>query len=466
MDFASQSFIVFQTSNAMAVSKNILGMNARNFLYIRRYNKQDAKRIADDKLETKIVLVENQIATPKLLATFLDRDEIQSFDWNSLPTDGFVVKPARGYGGGGILPIKKWNNYEGTTISGETYTQENLKSHLLDILEGAYSLQYLPDKAFIEERLISDPIFKKLGAIGLPDIRIIVLNHVPVMAMLRLPTQESKGKANLHQGAIGIGIDMRTGITTHSVYKGKKIEFVPNTKIKIRGMKIPRWDDLLLLAAKTQSIIPGLGYAGVDIVIDQRFGPMVLEVNARPGLSIQVANNESLRTRLERVENLPIETPIRGVEVSKSLFAASFAEKVKTSPVVLGVIQEVTIKNNNQERKILAKLDTGAHRTSIDHDLAHELNLYVNTLQRVHVVSASGQNKRPTVSLTFELAGKKITTLASVIDRTHLNYPMIIGTRDLKGFHIDPSQTDPELDEVIEDKENQPTTLYSQDVQS
>jgi len=37
------------------------------------------------------------------------------------------------------------------------------------------------------------------------------------MAMLRLPTKESGGKANLQQGAIGLGIDMASGVTTSAV---------------------------------------------------------------------------------------------------------------------------------------------------------------------------------------------------------------------------------------------------------
>lgn len=435
----------------MAVSKNILGMNARNFLYIRRYNSQEAKIIADDKLETKAILVKENIATPNLLASFLDREQIRNFDLSTLPQDGFVIKPARGYGGYGILQIKKWHEGIATSITGEEFIEDRLRSHLLDILEGAYSLQYLPDKAFIEERLISDPIFKKLGAVGLPDIRIIVFNHIPVMAMLRLPTKESKGKANLYQGGLGIGIDIRTGITTYGISKGKPIEYIPETKIKLRGIKMPKWDDLLLLAAKTQSVISGLGYVGVDIVLDAKRGPIVLEVNARPGLSIQVANNDSLRTRLERVENIPIPTPQRGVEVAKSLFAEAFSEKVQTGPKILGVIQQVLLKNNGFEKKVLAKLDTGAHRTSIDHSLAHEIGLDVDTSQKVLVVSASGQNKRPTVRLSFELAGKKITTTATVIDRSHMQYPMIIGTQDLKDFLINPSETDQENDQFVED---------------
>lgn len=432
----------------MAVSQDPLGMNARNFLYIRKYNPGYAKRIADDKLETKKILIENGLPTPDLIATFYNRDDIRNYKWNELPPFGFVIKPARGYGGEGILPIRKWDARIGKTTTGTAYTVKQLDSHIMDILEGAYSLQYLPDKAFIEERVNLSPFFKKLGSIGIADIRIIVFNHVPVMAMMRLPTEESGGKANLHLGALGIGIDIRTGITTNAILHDKRITMIPSTKIKTRGIKIPQWDDLLLIAAKTQAAI-GLGYAGVDIVFDEKKGPEILEVNARPGLSIQNANLSSLRTRLERVENMSVPTPTRGVELAKSLFAAEFADKVRTGPIILSVIEPVSLKNGDETREITAKIDTGAYRTSIDAKLAHDMNLKEGDKQ-VITSSASGKNIRPTVHVTLELKGRKVSTIASVIDRSHMRYPMIVGRRDLKGFLVNP-EIEGDTEEMTED---------------
>src|ERR1700722_9591943 len=166
----------------MAISKSVLGMNARNFLYIRPFNKSLAKTIADDKLETKKILLENNIPTPSLLATFYTRKDVRSFDWD-LPEDGFAIKPARGYGGSGIIAFKSWKNGAGTTVNGQEYTIKQLESHIFNILDGAFSLQYLPDKAFIEERVVQSPFFKKIVPVGLADIRIIVFRQVPVMAM-------------------------------------------------------------------------------------------------------------------------------------------------------------------------------------------------------------------------------------------------------------------------------------------
>lgn len=424
----------------MPLHKGALGMNARNFLYISPFNLKSAKRNADDKLVTKQLLLENGLSTPQLFAAFEDRNSISEFNWGSLPEKGFVIKPARGYGGGGILAIRTMEDGIATTVVGETYDVKALESHIIDILDGAYSLQYVPDKVFIEERLIPNPLFKKMGAIGLPDIRVIVFNHIPVMAMMRFPTNESKGKANIHLGAIGFGIDMRTGITTAAVSRGEYLRYIPDTKIKTAGIKIPYWNDVLLLAAKTQSI-SGLGYAGIDIVIDKNEKPMVLEVNARPGLEIQNVNGESLRTRLERIEHMEPPSPPRGVEVSKSLFAKPFSEKVKVDTNVLTVIQPVTLWGTGKTKKVQAKLDTGAFRTSIDQKLAEELELE-EAGEKVFVKSASGQKHRKTVYITFQLAGKKITTVASVVDRSRLKYSMIVGLRDLDGFLVKPLHFD------------------------
>jgi alpha-L-glutamate ligase-like protein len=433
----------------MAVSKSVLGMNARNFLYIRPNNKASAKRRADDKLETKRMLLANKITTPSLLATFYTRKDVRDFDWN-LPEEGFAIKPARGYGGGGILAFKKWDGQTGVTVNGEIYTKKQLSAHIFDLLDGAFSLQYLPDRAFIERLVTPHPFFKKFAPIGIADIRIIVFRTIPIMAMIRIPTKESGGKANLQQGAIAAGIDMRTGITTYATHHNSLIRHIPDTKVKASGIKLPDWDTLLLLASRTQ-VASGLGFAGVDLVIDAKKGPMVLEVNTRPGLKIQNANLASLRTRLERIEGMDITTPERGIEVAKSLFAESFSEKVRTGPKILPVIYPVTLKYKEHTRNLKAKLDTGAYRTSIGNGLVNELGIPL-TDKKVYVKSASGKAYRPTVKLTFEMAGKKITTIASVVDRAHLKYPMIVGRIDLKGFLISP-ETEYEEEDVLVDRD-------------
>lgn len=436
----------------MSISKEPLGMNARNFLYITRYNKAPAKRYADNKLATKRLLIKNNIPTPNILKIFQNRAILNSYSFN-LPSEGFVVKPARGFGGEGILVFTKWKDGVGESVSGRTFSIKQIKSHILDIFEGIYSLQSLPDQAYIEERIIPSSFFEKIAPFGLPDIRIIVFNKIPVMAMLRIPTEESGGKANLHQGAIGLGIEMRTGITNHAICKNKPLRLIPTTKTKTEGIKIPDWDEILLLSSRAQSI-SGLGFAGVDIVVDGKKGPVILEINARPGLSIQNANLTSLRSRLERVEELAVTSPQRGVEIARSIFAEDFSEKVSSETKVLSVIEEITIIQKGRQGRYQAKLDTGAYRTSLGYSVVKEMNLQLLS-QTFRAVSATGQEIRHGVKVNLILGGKKITTIATVAERSRLKFPIIIGRRDLKGFYINPILTPVKETEIEEEEKNE-----------
>lgn len=420
----------------MAVSKSPLGLNARNYLYIRTFNKRRAKARADDKLLTKRTLVKAKIPTTKLITSFDSLGDVRRYDWANLSGD-FVLKPARGYGGSGIMVIRKWNGSEGKRLDGHTIYLKELEGEIFSILDGASSMDNLPDHAFLEERVVVSSAIRKLAAGGVPDVRIIVANGVPIMAMLRLPTVFSQGKANLHQGAIGIGIDIRTGITTKSVFQGKAVALIPGTKTKVRGIKIPQWDRVLEIAVQTQHASK-LGYAGVDIVYDEAKGPLVLEVNARPGLQIQLANGASLRTRLERIEGMPVPSVEHGIELAKRLFAEHALSEVRIASNVLQVIEKVTIYGAKGKKNVLAKIDTGAYRTALDASLVEELGLNKHH-EKVEIRSGSGNQTRHTVHISFKLRGKDMHTIASYNDRKHMKFPIIIGRRDLKGFLVDPT---------------------------
>lgn len=420
----------------MALSQAILGMNARNYLYIRKFNRRLHKLIADDKLQTKKLLVANNVPTPDLITSFTSLKDARSFSWDTLPRS-FVVKPAHGYAGRGIMVVSKWEGGQGRANK-KNVNVATLESEIFGILDGAHSLNNLPDYAFIEERVAVHSFFKKLTHGGVPDIRVIVCNGIPVMAMLRLPTKHSDGKANLSLGAVGIGIDMRTGITTHAVSRGDVTRIIPGTKTKVHGIKLPQWENTLRVAVEAQQVSK-LGFVGIDIVLDEEKGPLVLEINARPGLSIQVANQASLRTRLERVSNLPVPTTDRAIQLAQQLFADASLEAIDVADRTLGVIEKVTIIGSKKKKTVRAKIDTGAFRTSIDVDLVHELGLDEHD-KFVHVRSGSGKQKRKTANLSFRMKGKHIKTVASYTERSHLRFPVIIGRRDLAGFLVDPEK--------------------------
>lgn len=427
----------------MFKANHILGLNARNRLYL-IYNTPSGRKIADSKLLTKKKISKLGLLTPRVLAVFKNPSEVMEFAWENLP-DNFVLKPCSGYGGQGIIIVKKKAKWAGEwyLMDDSIITIRDLQLRALDILAGQYSLHNLPDKAFLEERIKIQEIFSRYVFHGTPDIRVIVFNRVPVMAMLRLPTPESKGKANLHQGAIGVGVDLATGITTYGVCKGQQIRYIPWTKRKINGLRLPYWDKILTLAVRCQEAIPKLGYMGVDLVLDKERGPMILEINARPGLEIQNANMAALGRRLERVEGLEVVDAEHGVKIAKALFAERFADRVMAEEgiKILNVVEEIKVRGSDDKRlPVLARVDTGAFRSSIDRELAKSTGLLTETniLWKANYESALGTQRRPVIELTYWLAGRKIKTTASVADRSKMKYPFLVGRNDLIGFLVRP----------------------------
>jgi alpha-L-glutamate ligase-like protein len=305
----------------------ILGMNRRNATYIMGSNPRSSFPLVDDKLLTKQIAAKYGVPTPSLYQTIRYHGEIDRLEKSLAASDGFVIKPARGAGGSGIILITGENEGGFVTQSGEIISWGALTSHLSDVLSGVYSLGGSEDCALIEALVKPDPIFSAVTFRGVPDIRIVVYRGVPVMGMVRLPTRASDGKANLHRGAIGVGIDMKTGKTLSGVHKFQVITHHPDTGNPVEGIEVPFWKEMLLIAASTLEMT-GLGYLGVDMVIDDQRGPLLLELNARPGLQIQIANRVGLRGRLELSEKAPpgmIATPEQRTEWAREAFRASMA---------------------------------------------------------------------------------------------------------------------------------------------
>jgi len=427
---------------------SILGLNARSQLFSYSYNSLRGKKIARSKILTNRILRHAQIPTPKIYKKFKNPSDIFNFDWSSLPSS-FAVKPSKGLGGEGIIIVKKKLNFSGErsrtswiTTQRRRVSVDDLQLHILDVLEGAYSVGNVADVAFVQEYVGRHNAFRRYAFRGTPDIRIIVFNKVPVMAMLRLPTRESGGRANLHQGAMGVGVDIATGITTKAIWHGNEIRQKPGTKRKLHGIKIPDWDNILELAVRSQEA-SGLGYLGVDIVLHPEKGPMVLELNAHPGLQIQLANESGLKKRLERIEDLEVRGSGHGVKIAKSLFAERFLDRVKAEEgiKIVKASEEVKVLTPKGEKfRIVAKIDTGAWSSSIDKSLAESLGLLDKDriLWYKKKISSLGSQDRPVIPLTFWIAGRKINTHVSISDRNDLTYQLLIGRIDLAGFLVNP----------------------------
>ncbi len=421
---------------------SILGLNARTQLFAYRYNTRRGKNIADSKIQTAKMLKRAGVAHPKIYKKFADPNDVFEFDWSTLP-DKFALKPSRGLGGQGIIVVKKkLKDGNWLTTQKERISKEDLKLHTLDVLEGAYSLGNIPDVAFVQEYVGRHKAFRRWAYRGTPDVRTIVFNKVPVMAMLRLPTKESGGRANLHQGALGVGVDIATGITTKAIWHGEQIVFKPGTERKLRGIKIPGWTAVLETAVKTQ-IASHLGYIGVDIVIHPEKGPMVLETNAQPGLQIQLANMEGLRRRLDRIEDLDVIDAEHGVRIAKAVFAGRFSDRemAKEGIKTIKAVEEVKVRSvDGGKKKVLAKIDTGAWSSAIDKKFAKELGILTKgkVLWYKRKLSALGEENRPVIPVTIWLAGTKIKTEMTVADRKLLRYQVLIGREDMKGFLVNP----------------------------
>ena len=473
---------------------NILGINRRNQEYIRPFNTPSAKNIADNKMLTKRILSKEGIKTPEVYKLIKNKKELKFLDWDSLPKS-FVIKPNKGTGGKGIIVFygKKKGETAWIRPNGQIMTKRDIILHIENILEGRFSMGSKTDIAIIEERVRTDPLLKQYSYKGVPDIRIICFNNVPIMAMVRLPTKRSDGTANLHSGAICTGIDIATGITTYSMQMHPKSFLSDNYQIidsttdlkenkKLSGIQIPQWDDILKIALVCQRASK-LGYIGVDIALDEDKGPIVFELNARPGLGIQVANRTGLRWRLEKVKGLEVKSINHGIRVAKNLFGGEVEESIEAisgrkvvnikERILLFHNEDIDIKRRKRE-VCTAFMDTGIVTSRISKNIASRIGLlstikhfnsleipekfdsfkqaqeYIDQLgdsalkdsiikRLAIIVENENITIRPVVDIKIKISGEIKDIEAIITDG--IIYPVIIGKYDLQGYLIDTSKT-------------------------
>jgi alpha-L-glutamate ligase-like protein len=282
-------------------ASGVLGMNRRNAVYTSRWNPRRHYPSVDDKLETKRLLRDAGIPTAKVLAVARVYAEIRAMLDELEGYRAFVIKPAHGAMGNGILVVTDHDGDWFQRSGGQWLDRRALFYHSASVISGAYALGGQPDVAFAEERLEVHPQLAAVTSEGVPDVRVIVYRGVPVMSMTRLPTHRSRGRANLHQGAVGAGVDLDSGVINYAVCDGRPVPVHPDTQESVLGRGVPEFGRALEIAVRA-SDQTGLGYVGADVVIDARQGPLVLELNARPGLAIQVANRAGLLPRLAEVD--------------------------------------------------------------------------------------------------------------------------------------------------------------------
>lgn len=284
--------------------RGVLGMNLRNGALVLPLNPRRHFPRVDDKLLTKRLALEAGIPTPASLGVITYHHQLRELTRLLDGREQFVLKPSRGAQGNGIVVVTSVENGHYRKSSGHLLSAAAVRQHVSSTLSGVFSLRGDVDSCLIEQRVVLHPAFADIARFGIPDVRVIVYRGLPIMAMSRLPTVESDGRANLHQGAIGLGIEINSGRAIHAVCHNETVTHHVDTHAPLVGFQVPEWDAVLALAVRAAEI-SGLGYLGVDVIIDVEHGPLLLELNARPGLSIQIANNEGLIPRLRRAEAVP-----------------------------------------------------------------------------------------------------------------------------------------------------------------
>ena len=286
----------FSWKTARNHALRVLGMNQRNLDYIYPNNARKDFPVADDKIVTKEIMKRVGVPVPETYRVYSRFYELRGLESDLGSYHDFVIKPSQGRGGGGIIVIADRQGEDWVGVSGKVYSIHDIKKHISDIMFGVYSFD-LHDRALIEARIVQHEEMNVLSPFGLADVRVILHRDEPVLSMTRIPTKASEGRANLHQGAVGAGIDLASGRTVHAVLKGDPVDKHPDTGVDLIGRAVPYWDRVVEISLRAARAVP-LKYLGVDISISQG-GPVLLEINVRPGLEIQNANVRGLRSILE-----------------------------------------------------------------------------------------------------------------------------------------------------------------------
>jgi alpha-L-glutamate ligase-like protein len=279
----------------------VLGMNRRNAEYILDHNPRERYPVVDDKLRMRDLCQHIGVPTPEVYRVVRSYAELRRLPELLAGLNDFVLKPNHGSGGRGILVVGGRQGDGFVRHNGQLLRMDEVRQHISDTLSGLFSLGGRPDEVIVQQRVLLHPAFESVAYKGIPDLRVIVYRGEPAMAMLRLPTKESGGRANLHQGGLGVGVDLDSGRTNHAVQRGRALDRHPDTGAALVGVKVPSWTQVLTMARRVAGAV-GLGYVGVDVVLDARHGPMLLEANARPGLAIQVANDRGLLRPLDAID--------------------------------------------------------------------------------------------------------------------------------------------------------------------
>ena len=265
------------------VRREALGLNRRNQEFLLRLNPPRLVALVDHKVQTKEVLARHGLPVPDTFGRYVRQRELRSLGARSRAARrSSSLKPARGAGGEGVVVIAGRRDDRLVKASGAPLRLGDLVAHAADIIAGAFSLSQARDEALLEYRLAPEPVLAAYSPGGVPDVRVVLFRGVPVMAMLRLPTHASDGRANLHVGGVGVGIDLRQRpCRARHLSRSQRRRASRHAAAAVGDSRAALGRDPAARRAQLRRHPARL--LGIDIVIDVHLGPVILELNARPG---------------------------------------------------------------------------------------------------------------------------------------------------------------------------------------
>jgi RimK family alpha-L-glutamate ligase len=265
--------------------------------------------------------------------------------------------------------------------------------------------------------------------------------------------------------------DLRVYIVAGEVI-GAMYRYAPEgdwrTNVALGGAVEDATDDMPAEARETAlyaAEVMGLDYVGVDLVEGDE-GWFVLEVNPTAGFKgLYEATETSAGPHIAR---LAIETAggtvddDRVQELSSTLDDSTPSCKPRSAAAqldevpLIGYIEDVVVSGTSGSTGTLAKSDTGATRTSIDTSLAAEIGAGpIKSMTRVKSGSVKGGKTRPVVDLVIGIGGRQHTVTASVEDRSHMDYPILLGRDILQHYRVDVRRRADSEDRNLEEEEEE-----------
>jgi hypothetical protein len=216
--------------------------------------------------------------------------------------------------------------------------------------------------------------------------------------------------------------------------------------------------------ARRAAEVVGLDYAGVDL-IEGHDGWHVLEVN--PTAGFKGLYQATGRSAAPYIAQLAIEEaggvvdPERVEELTATLDDSvpdckpTSRSREPSEPIVIGYTEEVLVSGTSGSETVVAKSDTGATRSSIDTKLAADIGAGpIKSMTKVRSGSRKGSKSRPVVDVVIGVGGNRHTVTASIEDRGHMDYPVLLGRDILENYQVDVRRrTDRDEEDELEEEE-------------